>query len=81
MYPKYQPWVFFTPTILGACEDGKLFIDVSWNPGTVMFADVIGAVLAHVEAVHGASSGRRVCLNPRTTISHRFDALRPFDSP
>jgi len=56
-YPKYQPWVFFTPTILGAGEDGKLCVDVSWNPGTFMFADVIGAAIVHVEAVQGASSG------------------------
>ena len=57
MYPKYQPWVFVTPTILGAREDGKLCVDVPWNPGTFMFADVIGAAIVHVEAVHGASSG------------------------
>jgi hypothetical protein len=56
MYPKYQPWVFVTPTILGAREDGKLGVDVTWNPGTSTFADVIGAVIAHVEAVHGTSS-------------------------
>jgi hypothetical protein len=48
MYPKYQPWVFVTPTILGARENGKLCVDVSWNPDS-RFADVLGAVIAHVE--------------------------------
>ncbi len=41
----------------GFREDGKLCVDVSWNPGTFMFADVIGAAIVHVEAVQGASSG------------------------
>jgi hypothetical protein len=27
MYPKYVPWVFVTPTILGAREDGKFAIE------------------------------------------------------
>jgi hypothetical protein len=49
MYPKYQPWVFVTPIILGAREDGKLSVDVSWSPETSRFADVFGAVTAHVE--------------------------------
>jgi hypothetical protein len=39
-YPKYQPWVFLTPTILGACESGKLCVDASWNAQTSRFADV-----------------------------------------
>lgn len=34
MYPKYEPWVFVTPTILGAREDGKLVLDVSWSRET-----------------------------------------------
>jgi hypothetical protein len=54
MYPKYQPWVFVTPTILGAREDGKLSLDVSWSPDSTS-ADMVGAVIAHVEAVHHAS--------------------------
>ena len=52
MYPKYVPWVFVTPTILGAREDGKLCVDVDWHRDST-FGDVIGAVVAHVEAVHG----------------------------
>src|ERR1700674_5214854 len=56
MYPKYQPWVVVTPTILGAREDGKLSLDVSWSPEGSRFADVIGAVIAHVEAVLTPSS-------------------------
>jgi hypothetical protein len=31
MYPKYQPWVFVTPTILGAREDGELVLDIGWH--------------------------------------------------
>lgn len=54
MYPKYPPWVFVTPTILGAREDGKLSLNVSWSPETCRFADAIGAVIAHVEPVHHA---------------------------
>jgi hypothetical protein len=57
MYPKRQPWAFLTPAILGARENGKLFVDVTWSPQTSRFVDVIGAVAAHIEAVHGASSG------------------------
>jgi hypothetical protein len=53
MYPKYQPWVFVRPTILGARENGKLCVDVAWSAEISRFADVIGAVIAHVEAVHG----------------------------
>jgi hypothetical protein len=49
MYPKYQPWVFVTPTILGAREDGKICIDVTWSTQTSRFVDEIGAVVGHVE--------------------------------
>jgi hypothetical protein len=55
-YPKHRPWVFVTPKILGARENGKLSVDIRWNPQTSRFADVIGAVVAHVEAVHGTPS-------------------------
>ena len=48
MYPKYVPWVFVTPTILGARDDGKLCLDVSWSSGST-FADVIGAVIAYID--------------------------------
>lgn len=57
MYPKYSPWVFVTPTILGVHKDGKLCVDVSWSSETSQFADVIGAVVAYVEVVQGASTG------------------------
>jgi hypothetical protein len=50
-YPKHQPWVFVTPMILGARENGKLCVELAWNPKTSRFADVIAAAIAHVEAV------------------------------
>jgi len=50
MYPKYQPWVFLRPTILGAREDGKLSIDVSWQREISRFADVTAAVVAYVSS-------------------------------
>src|ERR1700730_5168339 len=46
MFPKYVPWVFVTPTILGAREDGKLCVDVDWHRDST-FADVIGALIAY----------------------------------
>ena len=57
MYPKCQPWVFVDPRITAANERGKLCVNLSWQPETSRFADVVMAVIAHVEAVHGASSG------------------------
>jgi hypothetical protein len=57
MYPKYQPWVFVTPTILGAREDGKICIDVTWSTQTSRFVDEIGRVALYIEGVCGASSG------------------------
>jgi hypothetical protein len=48
MYPKYVPWVFVTPTILGAREDGKLCVDVDWHRDPT-FADVIGALIAYID--------------------------------
>lgn len=54
MYPKYVPWVYVTPTIAGANAEGKLCVDVSWQPETSTFADVVAAVIAHVEAVYHA---------------------------
>jgi hypothetical protein len=59
MYPKYMPWVFVTPTILGAREDGKLCLEVGWSPDST-FADVIGAVVLYIEGVSGASSEARL---------------------
>ena len=50
VYPKHRPWAFITPTILGARENGKLCVDVPWNPQASRFTDVIGAVIAHVES-------------------------------
>jgi hypothetical protein len=54
MYPKYVPWVFVTPTILGAREDGKLCVDVGWHRDST-FADVIGASIACIGARCGKS--------------------------
>ncbi len=55
-YPKHQPWVFVTPTILGARENGKLSVDVVWSSEISRFADVIRAVVAHVENVSRIAS-------------------------
>ncbi len=55
MYPKYVPWVFVTPTILGAREDGKLCLDVGWSSHSA-FADVIGAGVQYIEGVCGAAN-------------------------
>jgi hypothetical protein len=49
MYPKYPPWVFVDPHITGANERGKLSLDVGWRLEST-FADVIGAVIGHVES-------------------------------
>lgn len=54
MYPRHQPWVFVTPPVAGANADGNLSVDISWSPESSRFADVIGAVIAHVDAVHHA---------------------------
>lgn len=54
MYPNYVPWVFVTPTIPGAREDGELCVDVGWTSDST-FADVIGAVVLYIEGVCGAS--------------------------
>ncbi len=56
VYPKRRPWSFLTPAILGARENGKLCVDLAWSLESSRFTDVIEAVAAHVEAVHGASS-------------------------
>lgn len=50
MYPMLQPWVFVTPPVAGANRDGKLRIDVGWNAEMSSFADVIEAVITHIEA-------------------------------
>ena len=57
MYPRFQPWVFVEPHITAANERGKLCVNLSWQSETSRFADVLGTVVAHVEAVDGASSG------------------------
>jgi len=49
MYPKYQPWVFVTPAVAGANADGKLCLDLPWNPGTSLFADVVESLVRHIE--------------------------------
>jgi hypothetical protein len=48
MYPRYVPWVFVTPPIAGATADVKLCLDVGWHRDST-FADVIGAVVLHIE--------------------------------
>ena len=55
-YPRYLPWAFVTPSIVGAREDGKLFIDLPWDWEASRFADVIGAVITYIEAAHQISS-------------------------
>ena len=57
MYPRYLPWVFVTPSIVGAREDGKLSIDLPWDREASSFADAIGAVIGHVERVHWTTFG------------------------
>lgn len=59
LYPKHQPWVFVTPTILGARENGKLLVDTPWDVRTSRFADVVRAVIAHVENVSRIASQLR----------------------
>ena len=54
MYPRYAPWVFVTPTILGAREDGKLCVDVGWGADST-FTDVLGAVVLYMEGVCGVA--------------------------
>ena len=51
MYPKYQPWVFVTPTSLGAREDGKLCVDVTWSPETSRVCGSCAAGPAHRRAL------------------------------
>lgn len=51
MYPRFQPWVFVEPHITGANERGKLSLDIGWRREST-FADVIRAVVAHMERVH-----------------------------
>ncbi len=54
MYPRYQPWVFVTPTILGAREDGKISLDGSWSRETSRIVDVIGTTVLYIEGVSDA---------------------------
>jgi hypothetical protein len=56
MYPKYQPWVFVTPTILAARENGKLCVDASWDAQS-RFADVVESVIRHIEVASRTSPG------------------------
>jgi hypothetical protein len=56
--------VYIAPSIAGATADGKLCLDVGWCRD-LKFADVIGAVIAHVEAVLGGILG----MKPRTRLS------------
>jgi hypothetical protein len=56
MYPTLAPWVFVTPTLRGAREDGKVRIEEPWQPETSRFAPVIAAVVMKIEAAQGAAS-------------------------
>jgi hypothetical protein len=47
-YPRYLPWAFVTPSIAGAREDGKLFLDLAWDGDASRFVDVIGAVVLYI---------------------------------
>jgi hypothetical protein len=67
VYPRFQPWVFVTPTIVGAREDGKLCVNVAWSPATSRLADVVGEVYCP----HGRSV---VSLQ---FVEGRLDALSP----
>ena len=55
-YPKYLPWAFVTPSIVGAREDGKLLIDLPWDREESRFVDVIGAVIIYIEAANQTPS-------------------------
>lgn len=55
MFPKFAPWVFVTPAVTGAREDGKLCLDVGWRSGST-FADVIAAVVAHIESASSVTA-------------------------
>lgn len=50
-YPKVHPWVFVTPVISASNANGNLCLDVGWNPQST-FAEVIGAVITHIEHIH-----------------------------
>jgi hypothetical protein len=60
MYPKYMPWVYITPCVAGARDDGKLRIDVGWQGDStfadLIGADLIGAVVLYIEGVCGVST-------------------------
>jgi hypothetical protein len=55
-YPKYLPWAFVTPSIVGAREDGKLFLDLAWDGEESRFVDVIEAVVLYIEGAHQSSA-------------------------
>jgi hypothetical protein len=55
-YPRYLPWAFVTPSIVGAREDGKLSINLPWDGDASFFADVIGAVVLYIEAASQSSA-------------------------
>lgn len=53
---RYLPWAFVTPSIVGAREDGKLLIDLSWDREASRFVDVIGMVVLYIEAASQSSA-------------------------
>ena len=58
-YPKYLPWAFVTPSIVGAREDGNLLIDLPWDQNVSRFVDVIGAVIIFIEGAQQTSAEAR----------------------
>jgi hypothetical protein len=54
-YPRYLPWAFVTPSIVGAWEDGKVPLDLAWRPDS-SFVDVIGAVVLYIEEAKQTSA-------------------------
>jgi hypothetical protein len=57
MFPTLAPWAYVSPTLPGACEDGKTRIDDPWQPETSRIASVIAAVVARIDALHCAAPG------------------------
>jgi hypothetical protein len=58
-YPKYLPWAFVTPSIVGAREDGKVPLDLAWDGEASSFVFVLGAVVLYIEGARRASAKAR----------------------
>jgi hypothetical protein len=55
-YPKYLPWAFVTPSIVGARENGELSLDLAWDGEASKFVDVIGTVTTYIEGAQRSSA-------------------------